>query len=148
MLQNLFVDVPMLRKGCPTHMQYQHHGAMQKKSRVFVDAPTKFSPDAGKKSIKTCKGRHQSHWPGDAQPPATSTHSARQEPSLPSTSTMSVSHLQRQPTPFSLTGSGVAQYWSSSCRFFSSNVVFSKYGDLGSCRAGALAGQCCMVVCR
>lgn len=42
---------------------------------------------------------------GLAQPPATSTHSARQLPSLPSTSTMSVSQRQRQPTPFSLGGS-------------------------------------------
>lgn len=63
---------------------------------------------------------------GLAQPPATSTHSARQDPSLPSTSTMSVSHRQRQPTPFSLTSSQLAQYWSSSIRFFSSNVVVSR----------------------
>lgn len=39
---------------------------------------------------------------GLAHPPATSTHSARQLPSLPSTSTMSVSQRHRQPTPFSL----------------------------------------------
>lgn len=83
---------------------------------------------------------------GDAQPPATSTHWARQLPCLPSTSTMSVSHLHLQPTPFSLTGSGVAQYSSSSIRFFSSSVVSSSHGIRGSCRAGALAGQCWMVV--
>ena len=90
-----------------------------------------------------------SYGPGDAQPPATSTHSARQLPCLPSTSTMSVSHLHRHPTPFSLGGSGVAQYSSSSMRFFSSSVVCSRNGILGSWRpAGALAGQCWMVVCR
>lgn len=60
------------------------------------------------------------------QPPATSTHSGIQLPSLPSTSTMSVSHLQRQPQPFSLTASKSAQYSSSSRRFFSSLVVSSK----------------------
>jgi hypothetical protein len=38
--------------------------------------------------------------------------------------------------------SNVAQYSSSSIRFFSSSVVFSKNGILGSWRAGALAGQC------
>lgn len=79
---------------------------------------------------------------GDAHPPATATHSARQLPCLPSTSTISVSHLQRQPTPFSLTGSHVAQYSSSSIRFFSSSVVISRYGMRASCRAGAFAGQC------
>lgn len=63
---------------------------------------------------------------GEDQPPATSTHSARQLPCLPSTSTMSVSHRQRHPTPFSLTGSGLAQYSSSSIRFFSSSVVRSR----------------------
>lgn len=47
---------------------------------------------------------------GLAQPPATSTHSARQDPSLPSTSTMSVSHRHRHPTPFSLTSSHFSQY--------------------------------------
>ena len=83
---------------------------------------------------------------GDAQPPATSTHSARQLPCLPSTSTMSVSHRHRQPTPFSLTGSGFAQYSSSSIRSFSSSVVFSRNGCRGNCRAGALAGQCWIVV--
>src|ERR1700735_1398116 len=57
---------------------------------------------------------------GDAQPPATSTHSGRQLPCLPSTSGMSVSHLHRQPTPFSFGGSGVAQYSSSSRCSFSS----------------------------
>jgi len=41
---------------------------------------------------------------GDDQPPATSTHSGKQLPCLPSTSTISVSHLHLQPTPFS-TGS-------------------------------------------
>lgn len=82
------------------------------------------------------------HAYGDAQPPATSTHSARQLPCLPSTSTMSVSHRHRHPTPFSLTGSGFAQYSSSSIRFFSSCVVISRYGIRGNCRAGALAGQC------
>ena len=46
---------------------------------------------------------------GDDQPPATSTHSERQLPDLPSTSTMSSSHRHRQPTPFSLTGSGCSQ---------------------------------------
>jgi hypothetical protein len=51
---------------------------------------------------------------GEDHPPATSTHSARQLPCLPSTSTISVSHLHRQPTPFSLTGSGIDQYSSSS----------------------------------
>lgn len=85
---------------------------------------------------------------GDAHPPATSTHWARQLPCLPSTSTISVSHLHLQPTPFSLTGSGVAQYSSSSIRFFSSSVVISRYGIRGSCLAGALAGQCWMVVWR
>ena len=63
---------------------------------------------------------------GEAQPPATSTHSLRQLPCLPSTSTMSVSQRHRQPTPFSLTGSGFAQYSSSSIRFFSSSVVVSR----------------------
>ena len=85
---------------------------------------------------------------GDAQPPAISTHSGKQLPCLPSTSTMSVSHLHRQPTPFSLTGSGVAQYSSSSCLFLSSSVVFSSHGMRGNCRDGALAGQCWIVVCR
>lgn len=91
-----------------------------------------------------------SHVPphGDAQPPATSTHSAKQLPSFPSTSRMSVSHRHRQPTPFSLGGSGVAQYSSSSCLSLSSSVVLSSHGSLGSCRAGAFAGQCCIVVCR
>lgn len=46
---------------------------------------------------------------GLAHPPATSTHSAKQLPSLPSTSTMSVSQRQRQPTPFSLGGSQCSQ---------------------------------------
>ena len=45
----------------------------------------------------------------EAHPPATVTHSARQLPCLPSTSTMSVSHLHRQPTPFSLTESHCSQ---------------------------------------
>lgn len=85
---------------------------------------------------------------GLAQPPATSTHSARHEPSLPSTSTISVSQRQRQPTPFSFSGSHWSQYSSSSMRFLSSVVVFSRYGSRGSWRAGAFAGQCWMVVCR
>lgn len=70
----------------------------------------------------------QSRIYGLDQPPATSTHSARQLPCLPSTSTMSVSHLHLHPTPFSFGGSGVAQYSSSSKRFFSSSVVISRYG--------------------
>lgn len=85
---------------------------------------------------------------GDAQPPATSTHSARQLPCLPSTSTMSVSHLHRQPTPFSFSESQESQYSSSSLLSFSSSVVVSRNFGLGSCRATALAGQCWMVVCR
>lgn len=88
------------------------------------------------------------HAYGDAQPPATSTQSSRQLPCLPSTSTMSVSHLHLQPTPFSLTGSGFAQYSSSSIRCFSSSVVISSHGCRGNCRAGAFAGQCWIVVCR
>lgn len=84
----------------------------------------------------------------DAHPPATATHSAMQLPSLPSTSTISVSHLHLHPTPFSLTASQVSQYSSSSIRFFSSLVVFSRKGGLASCRLpGAFAGQCCIVVC-
>jgi len=85
---------------------------------------------------------------GLAQPPATSTHSARHEPCFPSTSTISVSHLHLHPTPFSFTGSHESQYSSSSFRFFSSNVVFSRNGDRGIWRAGAFAGQCWIVVCR
>jgi hypothetical protein len=69
-----------------------------------------------------------SHYQGLAHPPATSTHSAKQDPCFPSTSTISVSHLQRHPTPFSFTVSHVAQYSSSSIRFFSSNVVISRKG--------------------
>lgn len=79
---------------------------------------------------------------GLAHPPATSTHSARHDPCFPSTSTMSVSHLHLQPTPFSLTASHESQYSSSSLRFFSSSVVFSRNGDRGIWRAGAFAGQC------
>lgn len=75
---------------------------------------------------RTQRRKHRNH--GDDQPPATSTHSARQLPCLPSTSTISVSHLHRHPTPFSLTGSGMDQYSSSSWRFFSSSVVFSRNG--------------------
>lgn len=71
------------------------------------------------------------HNQGLAQPPATSTHSAKQDPCLPSTSTISVSHLHLHPTPFSLTGSQESQYSSSSFRFFSSRVVFSRNGDRG-----------------
>ncbi len=85
----------------------------------------------------------------DAHPPATLTHSERQLPSLPSTSTISVSHLHRQPTPFSFTESNVSQNSSSSFLFFSSFVVVSRNGGRGSCRfPGAFAGQCCIVVCR
>jgi hypothetical protein len=58
-----------------------------------------------------------------------------------------VSHLHRQPTPFSFGRSGVAQYSSSSSRSLSSSVVFSNHGILGSCRVGAFAGQCWIVVC-
>ena len=79
---------------------------------------------------------------GLAHPPTTSTHSARQLPSLPSTSTMSVSQRHRQPTPFSFGGSHSSQYLSSSRRFRSSTVVISRKGSRGSWRAGALAGQC------
>jgi hypothetical protein len=85
---------------------------------------------------------------GLAQPPATSTHSARQDPCFPSTSTISVSHLHLHPTPFSLTGSHESQYSSSSLLFFSSNVVISRNGCRGIWRAGAFAGQCWIVVCR
>lgn len=91
---------------------------------------------------------HAIHYQGLAQPPATSTHSAKQEPCFPSTSTISVSHLHLHPTPFSLTASQLSQYSSSSFRFFSSSVVFSRNGDRGNWRAGALAGQCWIVVCR
>src|SRR4051812_38927055 len=63
------------------------------------------------------------YYQGLAHPPATSTHSAKQEPCLPSTSTISVSHLHLHPTPFSLTVSHESQYSSSSFRFFSSVVV-------------------------
>jgi hypothetical protein len=79
----------------------------------------------------SCRFLHILRTQGLAQPPATSTHSARHEPCFPSTSTMSVSHLHLQPTPFSFTGSHESQYSSSSFRFFSSNVVFSKNGDRG-----------------
>lgn len=89
-------------------------------------------------SISFCNEMYQ----GLAHPPATSTHSARHDPCFPSTSTMSVSHLHLQPTPFSLTASQESQYSSSSLRFFSSNVVFSRNGDRGIWRAGAFAGQC------
>lgn len=82
------------------------------------------------------------HYQGLAHPPATSTHSAKQDPCLPSTSTISVSHLHLHPTPFSLTGSHASQYSSSSFRFFSSSVVDSRKGDRAICRAGAFAGQC------
>src|SRR3569833_4584212 len=74
---------------------------------------------------------------GLAQPPATSTHSARQLPSLPSTSTMSVSQRQRQPTPFSLGASHVSQYWSSSILLRSSSVVISRLGLCGCWWVGA-----------
>jgi hypothetical protein len=69
---------------------------------------------------------------GLAHPPATSTHSAKQDPCLPSTSTISVSHLHLHPTPFSLGVSHESQYSSSSLRFFSSTVVASKNGDLAN----------------
>src|SRR3954451_6669733 len=72
------------------------------------------------------------HGYGEDQPPATCTHSARQLPCLPSTSTISVSHLHRQPTPFSFGVSQFSQYSSSSFRFFSSSVVISRNGGLGS----------------
>ena len=84
---------------------------------------------------------------GEAQPPATSTHSARQLPSFPSTSRISVSQRHLQPTPFSFGGSGVAQYSSSSIISFSGLVVFSRNGMCGDCLAGAFAGQCWIVVC-
>lgn len=85
---------------------------------------------------------------GLAHPPATSTHSAMHDPCFPSTSTISVSHLHRHPTPFSFTGSQVSQYSSSSFLALESSVVFSRKGERGIWRAGALAGQCWMVVCR
>lgn len=83
----------------------------------------------------------------DIQPPAISTHWLMQLPSFPSTSGISVSHRHRQPTPFSWGGSGLFQYSSSSLLFFSSSIVISRYGGRGLCLAGALAGQCWMVVC-
>jgi hypothetical protein len=46
---------------------------------------------------------------GVTNPPAISTHSGIQLPSLPSTSTISVSHLHLQPTPFSFSVSHLAQ---------------------------------------
>ncbi len=79
---------------------------------------------------------------GLAHPPATSTHSAKQLPCFPSTSTISVSHLHLHPTPFSFSASHVSQYASSSSRAFLSSVVSSSHFFLGSCRAGAFAGQC------
>lgn len=85
--------------------------------------------------------------PGVIQPPTTSTHCGKQEPSFNSTSGTSGSHLHLQPTPFSLTGSHSSQYESSWMRFFSSSVVFSRYGGRSSCRAGAFAGQWAIVVC-
>jgi hypothetical protein len=85
---------------------------------------------------------------GLAQPPATSTHSAIQLPCLPSTSGMSVSQRHLHPTPFSFSSSHDSQYSSSSLRFRSSSVVFSRYGSRGICLAGAFAGQCWIVVCR
>lgn len=75
--------------------------------------------------------RSSPHCQGLAQPPATSTHSAKHEPCFPSTSTMSVSHLHLHPTPFSFTVSQESQYSSSSFRFFSSRVVNSRNGDRG-----------------
>src|SRR5271170_5145221 len=106
-------------------------------SKTSTDARTLDGPRSPNPTENVMKLDH-----GDAQPPATSTHSGRQLPCLPSTSGISVSHLHRQPTPFSLGGSGVAQYSSSSRRSFSSSVVFSRYGILSNCLAGALAGQC------
>lgn len=69
---------------------------------------------------------------GLAQPPATSTHSGRQDPSLPSTSTMSVSHRHRHPTPLSISSSQSAQYSSSSLRSFSSSMAGFRNGSRGS----------------
>ena len=91
--------------------------------------------------------RRNSQYQGLAQPPATSTHSVKQDPCLPSTSTMSVSHRHLHPTPFSLTASHESQYSSSSLRFFSSLVVISRNGGRAICLAGAFAGQCWIVVC-
>ena len=65
---------------------------------------------------------------GDDHPPATSTHSGRQLPCFPSTSTMSVSHLHRQPTPFSFSRSHESNHSSSSLLAFSSSVVISRNG--------------------
>ena len=101
-----------------------------------LQLPSTSSSRLGDRMSKSCADQ------GDAQPPATSTHSTRQLPCLPSTSTRSASHLHLQPTPFSFSGSYVSQYSSSSFRFFSSSVVFSRKGIRGNCLAGALAGQC------
>ena len=82
--------------------------------------PSNSNPD------ETCSNARFFMFHGDDHPPATSTHSAKQLPSLPSTSRISVSQWHLQPTPFSLGVSGVAQYSSSSILSFSFSVVFSR----------------------
>lgn len=84
--------------SCSTSLHQRHPMPM---SSVMVSLTMRMLEH----STHTERGRDGPHQ-GDDQPPATSTHSVRQLPDLPSTSTMSSSQRQRQPTPFSLTGSG------------------------------------------
>jgi len=99
------------------------------------------SPRQGNQLPRSCllnsRCRSESSWP-DVYPPTTRTQSARQLPSLSSTSGISVGHVHRHPTPPGRGESHVV--------FFSSWSSFSSAGR-GNCFFGALAGQCWMSVC-
>jgi hypothetical protein len=63
-----------------------------------------------KGSLTSISSKHsQTNQAGVTNPPAISTHSGIQLPSLPSTSTISVSHRHLHPTPFSFSVSHLAQ---------------------------------------